>query len=120
MAGYVIGGGPTVCVVGKSGCEEVLCRVVVVRCGSGESGRMSAGGAEGTREDAESACGESSRSCVKEIEGEDGGVRGKAYVYIYIYLNIYIYIYIHPFSMGCNGKCTAKRAVISKRPLAQL
>ena len=64
MAGCVIGGGPTVCVVGKSGCEEVLCRVVVVRCGGGESGRMSAGGVEGTREDAESACGESSRSCV--------------------------------------------------------
>ena len=78
MAGYVIGGGPTVCVVGKSGCEEVLCRVVAVRCGSGESGRMSAGGTEGTREDAESACAESSRSYDKEIEGEDGGVRGKA------------------------------------------
>ena len=64
MAGYVIGGGPTICVVSKGGCEEVLCRVVVVRSGGGESGRMSPGGVEGTREDAESACGESCRSCV--------------------------------------------------------
>ena len=44
----VIGGGPAICVVGKGGCEEVLCRVVVLRCGSGESGRMVAGGVEGT------------------------------------------------------------------------
>ena len=64
VAGCIIGGGPTVCEVEKRGWEEVFRRAVVLRCGSGVSGRMSAGGAEGTGEEATGAWGGSCRSCV--------------------------------------------------------
>ena len=77
VAGCVVGDGPAVCVVCKDGCEEALCRVEDLRCGSGESGRTVADGVEGFWEDVACACDELSRSCVREIEVDDGGVRGK-------------------------------------------